>query len=127
MDRDLIEAKKIEIKEFFMETLELEEFPEKWNVFLSLAYRFLKNAVKVEEDKEIVNKAQRNKVLIKLLEDAMCGCNDDFLLEDYKYYLNTGKDEHIFISSSEKMNEALIRYQDRQIEEMIESGQIWVR
>ena len=124
MDRELIEVKKSEIKEFFMETLELEEFPEKWNVFLSLAYRFLKDAVKVEGDKEIVNKAQRNKVLIKLLEDAMCGCNDDFLLEDYEYYLNTGKDEHIFISSSEKINEALIRYQDRQIEEMIESGQI---
>ena len=34
MDRELIEVKKSEIKEFFMETLELEEFPEKWNVFL---------------------------------------------------------------------------------------------
>ena len=124
MDRELIEVKKIEIKEFFKETLELEEFPEKWNVFLSLAYGFLKNAVKLEEDKEILNKAQRNKVLIKLLEDAMCGCNDDFLLEDYQYYLNTGKDEQIFISSSEKMNESLIRYQDRKVLEMIESGQI---
>ena len=124
MDRDLIEAKKIEIKEFFKETLELEEFPKKWNIFLTLAYGFLKNAVKVEEDKEIVNKGQRNKVLIKLLEDAMCGCNDDFLLEDYEYYLNTGKDEHIFISSSQKMSEALIRYQDRKVSGMIESGQI---
>ena len=124
MDRELIEAKKREIEDFVVKTLGIEEFPEKWSIFLSLAYGFLKNAVKVEKDKKILDKAQRNKVLIKLLEDAMCGCNDDFLLEDYQYYLNTGKDEQIFISSSEKMNESLIRYQDRKVLEMIESGQI---
>lgn len=124
MNRELIEAKKIEMKEFMVATLELEQFPEEWNRSLGFVYRFLKDAVKLEEDKEIIDKTQRNRILIKLVEDSIFGCSNDFLLEDYKYYLNTGDDDYIFITAIEKVRDSIIRLQDKSILEMIESGQI---
>lgn len=107
-----------------METLELEELPEVWNRSLAYCYGILKEAIKLEEGKEIVDKVERNKVLIKSLEDAMVGSDTIFLLEDYEHYINTGEVEHIFVTSHEKWNEYCIRRADKEIEEAIKRGEI---
>lgn len=124
MDRDLIEEKKIEIEEFIVETLGIEEFPQEWRSERVRVFRLLKKLTELEEDKEIVDMIERNKVLIKLIEHDINMYDRDFLLEDYKEYLNTRDTSQIFLSTGEKFETLMERYQDAQIAEMIESGQI---
>ena len=124
MDRDLIEEKKIEIEEFIVETLGIEEFPQEWRSERVRVFRLLKKLTELEEDKEIVDMIERNKVLIKFIEHDINMYDRDFLLEDYKEYLNTRDTSQIFLSTGEKFETLMERYQDAQIAEMIESGQI---
>lgn len=127
MDRELIEAKKIEIEEFIVETLGIEEFPQEWESERVRVFKFLKKLTELEADKEITDMVERNKVLIKLIEHHINRYDREFLIEDYKAYLNTGDASQIFLTTGAKFETLMERYQDAQIVEMIESGQIWVR
>lgn len=63
-------------------------------------------------------------MLIKLIEHDINLYDRAFLLEDYKVYLDTGDTSQIFLSTGAKFETLMERYQDKQIAEMIESGQI---
>ena len=124
MDRELIEVKKSEIEDFIVATLGIEEFPQEWKSEGVKVFKLLQKTIELEEDKEIVDMIERNKVLIKLIEHDINMYDRDFLLEDYKEYLNTRDTSQIFLSTGEKFETLMERYQDAQIAEMIESGQI---
>lgn len=124
MDRELIEVKKSEIEDFIVATLGIEEFPQEWKSERVKVFKLLQKTIELEEDKEIVDMIERNKVLIKLIEHDINMYDRDFLLEDYKEYLNTRDTSQIFLSTGEKFETLMERYQDAQIAEMIESGQI---
>lgn len=124
MDRELIEVKKSEIEDFIVATLGIEEFPQEWKSEGVKVFKLLQKTIELEEDKEIVDMIERNKVLIKLIEHDINMYDRDFLLEDYKEYLNTRDTSQIFLSTGEKFETLMERYQDKQIAEMIESGQI---